>query len=499
MNNSREDNRSERREDNDNGFGWWTGLGAATAAIAGATYLFSRSNNSESSAGISHHRTQENSQERRTSYLHDLLERVDINEENAVPATLMTRRNVSGDIPDNPVINNLDSLLSDLYVRFIALRDDDFQLHYRVFNCIFSTIHKNMKEVDSYFNRYSSTAQAAGSHYDRLRIKKPDEFDMDIVIDLPLNMKEDRLSPGNSDVVLEPSSHGYIQLKMGTQYQMLPYRDDWQIHKTLYKWKDVDNYLLRDKFSDWFKGITDKALNKFEKNNNYTIMVVDRITYIITTSKSGPAITLKISDPVTDFKMSIDIVPALRFPEERWPVHSDYRDIPPGCSVGDYGWMVVPKPASSGESSRSWRLALHNQERKLFYNTYNLRQTVRYLKKLRDAQEMNEIASYYVKTLFFWEVIQQQSEERFWNQPLSKLFIIMVKKFQQALANRNIPYFWNKNHNLIDGVAPNVVAGYANKLKKLVVILDDPTRYKEVAIYLLTIDEYNSYKSILFK
>ncbi|XP_059061426.1 cyclic GMP-AMP synthase-like receptor [Achroia grisella] len=492
MNNNGDRNRNREREDD--GL-WWKiplGIGAAAAVIGGiVAAVVSSSNDSAPDTGQS---MQYRRRSRRPSTPDSSPDRSSNISYNFGALEISDERIIPQGIRSGPVINNLDSLLADIYMRFISLKDD--ALYYRVFHSISSTIRRNMEEVDPYFKRYSSTAQIAGSHYDNLRIRLPDpedEFDMDIVIDLPLNMRKDRLNPSNSDIVLEPSSNGYIQLKMGTQYQNLPNRDEWHVNKTAYGWRDDEFFLSRAKFSDWFKSITYKALNKLEKYYNYRSIEVAGTKYIIRTSESGPAITLKISDPVTDFKMSIDIVPALRFPEERWPVRSDYRDIPPGCSVGDYGWMVVPKPASSGESSRSWRLALHNQERKLFYGTYNLRQTVRYLKKLRDAEGMNEIASYYIKTLFFWEVIQQKSDERFWNQPLSKLFIIMVKKFQQALANRNIPYFWNKNHNLIDGVAPNVVAGYANKLKKLVVILDDPTRYKEVAKYLLTIDEYNSY------
>lgn len=400
-------------------------------------------------------------------------------------------------VPDNPVINNLDSLLADIYLRFIALRADDFKLYYKIFDSIFSAIHRNMKEIDPYFNRYSSTAQPAGSHYDGLRIKKPDEFDMDIVIGLPINMKEDRFIPSNSDIVLEPSNYAYVKLKMGKQFQNLPNRDEWEINKTAYKWKDENNYLLRSKFSDWFKSVVYRALNKFECYGNYRLVTVDNVPYVIRTSESGPAITLKITN-ITGFKMDVDLVPALRFPEERWPVTSDYRDITADCSVGSYGWMVVPKPAKNGDSSRVWRFALHNQEKNLFHDIYNFKQTLRFIKKLRDVQGMDEIASYYIKTLFFWEVVERKSEPRFWNKPPSELFIIMVKRLHRAMANRNIPYFWNKQYNLIEGVASNILAGYANKLQRLVNILDDPTKYKMVAEYLLTDDEYEAYKPKLY-
>ncbi|XP_052753404.1 cyclic GMP-AMP synthase-like receptor [Galleria mellonella] len=407
MNNSREGNRN--REDADSEF-WWglaLGIGAAAATVAGGLYLLSRIEEVESRQNIQHiKRLPRARTSSSTSESHFYARGSDINRDSALEFGRIAFSDSSAS--DRPVINNLNSLLEDLYVRFIALKDDDFELHYQVFDTI---------------------TQAVGRHSDRLHIKKPNNFNMYIVIGLPLNKREDLFNPCNSDIVLEPLSNGYIKLKMGTQYQRLPIRDEWEINKTAYKWK------------------------------------VDNVPYVIRTSESGPAITLKITNESTGFKMDVDLVPALQFPEERWPVGSGYRDIPAECSMGAYGWMVVPEP----------------------------------LKKLRDALEMKEIENYHIKTLFFWEVVERKSEPRFWNKPPSELFIIMVKRLHRAMANRNIPYFWNKQYNLIEGVASNILAGYANKLQRLVNILDDPTKYKMVAEYLLTDDEYEAYKPILFR
>lgn len=60
-------------------------------------------------------------------------------------------------VPQNPVITNLNGLLADIYVRHIALRDADFEKHYRVFGSIFRRLIKEMKEGDAYFKQYSST------------------------------------------------------------------------------------------------------------------------------------------------------------------------------------------------------------------------------------------------------------------------------------------------------------------------------------------------------
>lgn len=59
-------------------------------------------------------------------------------------------------VPDDPVINNLNSLLHDIYVRKVALNDDEFEMYYGVFSDVFRQIHMKMKEVDPYYRTYSS-------------------------------------------------------------------------------------------------------------------------------------------------------------------------------------------------------------------------------------------------------------------------------------------------------------------------------------------------------
>lgn len=221
--------------------------------------------------------------------------------------------------------------------------------------------------------------QFAGSHYDRLRINKPDEFDMDIVIGLPLNIRHDPLNPEGSDFVLEGKGAGFVQLKMGAQFQNLHMRDDWETNKTAYKWKETNgNYLLRSKFIDWFKSVVSKALDKYTVSGSLPVIYVRGVPYTIRKSESGPAMTIFIENNSRGFKLDVDLVPALRFPENRWPITKAYREINPTWSQ-EY-WMVVPKPNKNGnpyDEIRSWRIALHNQERVLMHDTNNMRQAIR--------------------------------------------------------------------------------------------------------------------------
>ena len=499
-------NNTNYNQNNNNNWGRWAGGGAiaaGVAALAGGIYWLSRGRNSDANAdGITARsepvlRSSDRQSVQRSdtsdysnsisSYLSNLLKKISWEHEDVVP---------SSKIPQNPVITNLNSLLADIYVRFVQIKSDDFEIHYKVFNSIFQQLHKKMKEVDLYYNRYFSAVQFAGSHFDNLRIKKPDEFDMDIVIGLPLNI---RANAQKSDIIIEPKHAGFVQLKMGVQYQKLPMRDgnEWQVNKAAYLWKDDSNYLIQEKFLIWFKSLVIRALNTFQFCGGLPFYYVDGEQYFIRTSESGPAVTLIMENRSKGFKLDVDLVPALKFPENRWPVSKSYRSIPSGCEKGMF--MVVGKPNKAADNvsdiKRSWRLALHNQERELMNNSYNLRQALRLVKKLRDAQGMKKIASYYIKTLFFWEIVERNNR-LFWsvNNPAT-LFKLMVGRLHAALVKGEIPYFWNRHNNLIYNIDKVTLKNYEMKLVPVMALLEQKENYKHVAKYLLTPQEFREYNA----
>lgn len=217
----------------------------------------------------------------------------------------------------------------------------------------------------------------AGSHYDRTRVVKPDEFDVAIVVELPLNEKAHP-----EDVVLVPKQAGYVQLRMEPQYKELLMRDsnNWHINTRAYQWSDGQNFLLRSNFMDWFKGVVDKALNLFNTGSVPTI-ISGGVPYTVRMSESGPAKTLFIENTSKVFKLDVDLVPALKFPEKRWPINNSYRQIRAKWSNPEKYWLVVPKPNKHANNnhdiSRSWRMSLQKQEREMMKNSENLRQGIR--------------------------------------------------------------------------------------------------------------------------
>ncbi|KAL0840682.1 hypothetical protein ABMA28_015876 [Loxostege sticticalis] len=401
--------------------------------------------------------------------------------------------------PD-PKITDFPTLISDINMRYIAPRYDNFELHYEIFDKIFHRLHLYMKNVDRYYMHYSSPVTFSESQNDHLLIRNPDELDMDIVIGLPLNISDDPNVPSERDIKFEPQDADFVDLKMGIDDQKLFSGVDFMINKTAYKWRDGDDYLSSSKFLDWFESVVVRALNMFETNaRGVPVFQVDGSTYSINRTGSGSAVTLTIENESSDLRMDVNLVPALRFPETRWPLNKYYRQIPETCKRGY--WLIVPKPNEEASSEvgrrRSWRLAMHYQERELMHHCVNLRQAVRLLKKLCDSQKMDKISSYCIETLFLWEMQKRSSSFRnFWRVSPANLFKIMVQKLCWALRSRRIDYYWNEYNDLLAGVRMTDLALYDIKLGNLLELFKeepDKENFKSVAKSLLTPEEFEDY------
>ncbi|CAH2232438.1 jg19373 [Pararge aegeria aegeria] len=230
--------------------------------------------------------------------------------------------------------------------------------------------------------------------------------------------------------------------------------------------------------------------------NGQPSCIVDGMKYTIRTSSGGPAWTIIIEAGL--FRLDVDLVPALKFPESRWLEGRNYRKIPQECRRGY--WMVVPEPHMAGQmdqdTQRSWHICLQSQEDQLFNNTYLLRKTFQLLEKLRDAQGMDKLAPYYIKTLFFWEIDDKKNTDpTFWQRKnIATLFEYMLNKLYEALDNGSIQYFWNKKNNLIGHLNSCTKNEYKGKFMYL---LENIRDYKLVAKYLLTSVEYEEYQQFL--
>ncbi|KAI5643760.1 mab-21 protein domain-containing protein [Phthorimaea operculella] len=348
-----------------------------------------------------------------------------------------------------------------------------------------------MGENCNYFKKYGTQVMYAGSVYDGIKVSKLDEYDMDIVIRLPINY---------DDIIIEPEQAGFVKLKIESAFDNLDKQKDWEkCHVVTRDWRDSEKYFLQNKFRFWMHSIVQKALNDLNRH-----VTVNGTTYVVKLGKqSGPAHTLFIQNAKGNepFKLDVDLVPVIRFMHPRWI--EGYRTVE-GNQVQE--WLVVPKPNKALEETaqnRCWRLSYQEFEREMMKDCQQLKKTIRLVKKLRDSLKMNDIASYYIKTLFLWKIDEtqdkdktkeenEQTKKKYWQKGLSVLFREMVETLYNAIKEKRIKYFWHEENNLIENLKPTVQALYVKDLKKVLDAIDS-NDIDKVASYLLTVNEFNEF------
>lgn len=384
---------------------------------------------------------------------------------------------------------SLDLYLGEVFKQFISIKDDDFKRAQEVFKSVFEQVKQKMGEQCNYFKKYSSQVMYGGSVYDGIKITKLDEFDMDIVIRLPIHYGD-----GDNGIIIENEQPGFVKLKITNAFDNLDKQKEWEnCHKVTREWRDSEKYFLQSKFRRWIHGIVQKALNVMDGK-----VTVHGVTYLLTYKESGPAYTLNVRNDAGGelFVLDVDLVPVIRFSFPRSP--NGYRTIDCGKAKD---WLVVPKPnkAISDHTlqSRCWRLSFQEQEREIIKGCLSLKMTIRLVKKVRDALEMKAIASYYIKTLFLWQVDKKKNDEKYWQGSVSFLFHTMIKVLYDAIKKKNVPYFWNNNNNLIEGLKPTLQKVYTEKLEKVLSSIEanDPDK---LVTYILTKDELKEFKNTEF-
>lgn len=109
---------------------------------------------------------------------------------------------------------------------------------------------------------------------------------------------------------------------------------------------------------------------------------------------------------------------------------------------------------------------------------------------------MKAIASYYIKTLFLWK-IDETKEKKYWQKGLSTLFRVMVQDLHDAIQNKNIRYFWNKENNLIENLKPTIQKIYVQKLNEVLIAIDS-NNVDKVVSSLLSTDDFQQFKQSEF-
>ncbi|XP_056644112.1 cyclic GMP-AMP synthase-like receptor isoform X1 [Diorhabda sublineata] len=382
--------------------------------------------------------------------------------------------------------NNLENVLQKINGKFISLPDNDIKRNNQIIQQLLDLIVTEMEQKNTLFKSLHNRTFYGGSYYDGLRVGQPDEFDLDLLLLLPKKV----------DIIQKIANvPGYVTLQLDLT-NLLKQAELKERYKGIEKLLDDKNYLDNDKVRRWMEGVVVSALNKFQcKNGSYSFNI-DMGTLYGNVHKSGPAFTLKIEGIIDNKKINLDIdlVPCFELTKEYWPQSPPFRK----NSTSKTNFFIVPKPIKgTGQvNNRNWRLSFQEQERELMKSKAYLKPSIKLLKKLRDTQKLNAIASYYIKTVALSEIEKRETE--FWNTSLSTVFMTLLKSFAQMLEKGEINYYWNKKNNLIKAISEQTRSNWSRRLRKIIKdveghLVDTPTT---IAEYILTPEEYKRFLQV---
>lgn len=351
----------------------------------------------------------------------------------------------------------IEEIFQELNKRCIRLKKKDIKNNNSILYAVLNELLTLMRSCDSLFDSLNPKLEYLGSYFDGLRVGQPTEYDINVILTIHMDYSKIKL---DADEV----ENGYTAIKMPAEFRRLS-KTPVTVNKGFKKtelWCDKDYRLSVKKFRDWMQSVVQAALKKLPSEDGKQILKIKNNNYKINFKVSGPANTITIhleNDNVID----IDLVPTLTFRLPKQPKASKIDFL----KVQDTGisyYFAVPKPTAH---NFSWRLAFPHQERYYMCNKNNFKSTLKLLKQLRDVQGFNQLASYFIKTLFLWEVVDKG--DIFWkNSSLTFLVLHMLNKLKECLEIGTIKNFWCPEHNLLEKIKIETCRSWSNRVSKII-------------------------------
>uniref|UniRef100_A0A1A9VCV9 Mab-21 domain-containing protein n=1 Tax=Glossina austeni TaxID=7395 RepID=A0A1A9VCV9_GLOAU len=287
-----------------------------------------------------------------------------------------------------------------------SVKNCDRQSYTTMYNTVRDALLGRMCLVNATFEKLYK-----GSYPNNVRIRKPNEFDVLFVLEVPhsdeLLIESDEYRPGfvnlNFDDVMEELAND----------EHLSYVYD-ELEENLL---DRNIYLKRTNLQWWIHDIIEEVFERFG----------DRIGGMeVEYQKSSVAHTMYVNDGRLLFpkRISIDFVPAIQFGRASWLQKRNFYPFV-GCSGTFY---AVPKSFNAtpkGRRGHSLTFLLVNPiaEYKLLLGKQNLKVALRLLKALRDCYRpsLRRLKSYFLVTMFLWQI--RKRSESFWDEPVDIIFL----------------------------------------------------------------------------
>ncbi|KPJ06724.1 hypothetical protein RR48_11771 [Papilio machaon] len=355
----------------------------------------------------------------------------------------------------------MEEVFQDLNRQFIRLKARDKKYNNIILHSVLEDIINRMRACDNLFDSMNPRLDYLGSYYDGLRVGEPNEYDINVILRIPID---------DNKIILDAreSECGHTCIILPSEFRRLaktPATANKGYVKTL-MWCDTKHRFSVTKFRSWIQSVVDTTLNTLPVKDEKRFINVNNICYFIESKRSGPAITINIIK-CNNTVIDVDLVPTFAITLPKKPINSSIS-LTKVSATNIQQYFVVPKPT---QNDFSWRLTFPIQERLLIRSKNNLKSTIRLLKYLRDVQGFKNLSSYYIKTLFLWEIVPEN--ELMWkNKSLSFLVIYMLKKLRDCLMKGEIKNYWCPEHNLIEKIKKNTCQNWGNRLNLIVNALE---------------------------
>ncbi|XP_017862604.1 PREDICTED: uncharacterized protein LOC108613572 isoform X2 [Drosophila arizonae] len=173
-------------------------------------------------------------------------------------------------------------------------------------------------------------------------------------------------------------------------------------------------------------------------------------------------------------------VPAFEFSYKDWPLN----DPPVTPQVReDWPWFAIPQTKAPSDD-RSFMVCAPHWEREMMTNKYNLKNTLRLMKAMRDVHKdhLPHLTSYMLKTVILLEL--SNATDNLWQQNEGKTLVLMWSKLVQYFKKATLPYFLAPDCNHFDRMNVKDFNACRQKVDQLLTTLtslaNSPSTHKAV-------------------
>ncbi|XP_068149013.1 cyclic GMP-AMP synthase-like receptor [Drosophila tropicalis] len=284
-----------------------------------------------------------------------------------------------------------------------------------------NTIMKTVCDYNPDFKKEYGGFGSADSFLDGIRIWLPDEHDLNIELRLPLYLQP----------VCANGYPGFVFLHViGGDYK----------HRCVEKY--LGNYYFnRSKLRNWLTDCLFRAMHHLA-----SVRVSQRRSYSLQYMHRGDAHNFKAIETSGKRRViSFNFVPSIKFAANQWPrgldkVPNKNRD-----------WCAVPRnynKAHCQNDSRSFIISAPDWEYLALQNKVNLKNSLRLMKAFCQANEMDGLGSYMLKSIYLDKINEKPQSN--WTLSPGNLLIQMMFKLKHCLLNNKIRFYLDPLHNCLD-------------------------------------------------